>query len=46
MKKQKTSGVAIFRKSNKKKRPGIHSKSGSSKNKNSKNYKKMNRGQG
>lgn len=45
MKKQKSSGVSTFRKSNSKKRPGIHSKN-SSKNKNSKKYKKLNRGQG
>jgi len=46
MKKQKSSGVASFRKSNKKKRPGIHSKSKTSKIKTSKNYKKKNVGQG
>jgi len=46
MKKQKSSGVSTFRKSNSKKRPGIHSKSKTSKIKTSKNYKKKSVGQG
>ncbi len=46
MKKQKSSGVSAYRKSNSKKRPGIHSKSKTSKIKTSKNYKKKSVGQG
>ena len=46
MKKQKTSGGSIFRKTNKRKNPKIHSKSKTSKIKTSKNYKKKNVGQG
>jgi len=38
--------VSFKRQSHVKKRPKVHAKAGSSKNKNSKNYKKMNRGQG
>lgn len=43
MKKQANSQ---YRKTHSKKRPGIHAKSGTSRNKRSKNYKKMSRGQG
>ncbi len=42
----KTSSVSSFLKKTKKKRPGIHSKKGTSKNKNSKNYKKQYASQG
>lgn len=38
--------TTAFKESSKKKRPGIHAKSKSSKLKNSKNYIKVNRGQG
>lgn len=44
MKKQSSTGVKIA--TPKKKRPGVHSKKGSSKNKGSKLYKKINVGQG
>lgn len=46
MAKSKTSLVASFRSKPKKKRPGIHAKSRSSKCKQSKNYLKVYRGQG
>lgn len=45
MKKSKSS-VTTLRKSHSKKRPGVHSKSKSSKLKSSKRYMKKNRGQG
>ena len=45
MKKTKNA-VAVYRKSNSKKRPGVHSKSKNSKLKKSKSYKKKYRGQG
>lgn len=43
---KKQSSLSSYRKTNSKKRPKIHSKSKSSKIKTSKNYKKINRGQG
>lgn len=46
MAKSKTSLIAAFRAKPKKKRPGIHAKSRSSKCKQSKNYVKLSRGQG
>lgn len=46
MAKAKTSLIAQFRAKPKKKRPGIHAKSRSSKLKQSKNYTKLYRGQG
>lgn len=46
MVKVKTSSVATHKAKPKRKRPGIHAKSKTSKLKNSKNYKKLNRGQG
>lgn len=46
MAKVKTSSVATHKAKPKRKRPGIHAKSKTSKLKNSKNYKKLNRGQG
>jgi hypothetical protein len=43
---KKGGSVSVSRKSHVKKRPKVHAKSKSSKNKGSKNYKKMNCGQG
>lgn len=43
---KKAGSIASFRKRATKKRPGVHAKSGTSKCKNSKNYKKKNIGQG
>ena len=42
----KTSKLIIFRRRNKKKRKGIHSKKKFSRSKNAKFYKKLSRGQG
>jgi hypothetical protein len=46
MAKAKTSATTSFLKKSPKKRPGIHSKRGTSKNKSSKNYKKPYAAQG
>jgi hypothetical protein len=46
MAKVKTSSVVTHKGKPKRKRPGIHAKTKSSKLKQSKNYKKLNRGQG
>lgn len=46
MAKTKTISASTFRAKPKKKRPGIHAKSSSSKCKQSKNYVKVSRGQG
>lgn len=46
VKKQKDSNVSLFREKSKKKRPGVNAKTKTSKNKNSKNYRKPNVGQG
>jgi hypothetical protein len=46
MAKVKTSSVSAHKAKPKRKRPGIHAKTKSSKLKQSKNYKKLNRGQG
>jgi hypothetical protein len=43
---KKQTPAKVFRKTNSKKRPKVHAKSKTSKNKTSKNYKKMSRGQG
>lgn len=46
MTKSKTTQTVTLVKEGKKKRPGIHAKSKTSKLKSSKNYKKLNKGQG
>lgn len=46
MAKAKGQSVSLFNKKPKKKRSGVHSKTKTSKNKNSKNYRKPNVGQG
>ena len=38
--------MSVYQSNPKKKRPGVHAKTKTSKNKNSKNYKKPNKGQG
>jgi hypothetical protein len=44
--KTKSSNTSLFREKSKVSRPGVHAKTKTSKSKNSKNYKKRDRGQG
>jgi hypothetical protein len=44
--KTKSTNISLFKKKSKVSRPGVHSKTKTSKSKNSKNYKKTYRGQG